>query len=530
MVEATAQTTDNGQADLAAENDAIRRRLGAEFIYYDAGNGRVSTPDQKHTIDVGEFRTCLSRLATDEGGAEDVLCNPNVVRRITREEITALEVEGLVLDGISREYPHGGVYIKDLASCASQSVHFSLPPKVELTAVRITNVLKGVAGLVTRPPIEKIPETLHGLPRFPVHSLCAAVYRNDAWSETHVFPDGRWVVEGFDNGGWQYGQGAFEGIVANEVSNTPDEPVAADIDNGKITIFRPEENALRFIRSCESLAIPPISVSQFVEAIRHAVLNNRDFLPKGGKLYIRPFVVGLSGGTGAQPAKKYLFAVEVSPYGDYFEKPRQHQHPETLPGISVRTATYYRPASGRHKVSGNYASTFPHKIAAKQAGNDEVLLVTRNRHIQENRSSNVFFIAHNKKRYRRNPGKKHDFTICTPPLTENILPGITRGSLLTLLGDPGIQKMLGCTIEVVDNVEILESWLGKFDGAFSTGTAAGITNISEINFRRNNNNEKRGLKPFAELPAQQLIKKLHDLLVMARRGELPGYEHWAMVI
>lgn len=537
------ETLDPGQQALDAEMAEIRRELGDDFVRLsrNATDSRLHAPDHSRTNtspNKKDFINALRQLLVWSDMREESLFHPVVLIHLTREEIRGLEVEGVVLDGISETHPNGGVYIADLLKHFLGTDALSLEvcrAKFDtLKAIRATTVLRGVTGLVTRPPISKIPDNIEGLPRFPMRSLCAAVYKDGEWSETHVFPDGRWIVEGFDNTAFQYSQAAFEGLAVTDNESTGFPGIAADstfaepsataetsidvsIHNGDVRIFRPEENALRLIRSCRHFAMPPISVSQFVEAVRQAVLNNREFLPQNGKLYVRAFMVGLGGGTGAKRAKNYLFAVEVSPHGKYFGESTEQS--ETLPGISVKTITHDRPASGRYKVASNYAPIFRAKEQAKKEGYTDIMLVSSDGHVLENGTSNTFFVTCR---------SSDDFTLFTPSLAENILPGITRKSLIELLRDPNIQNMLGCKIEVVDHDYVKESDIGGFDGAFTTGTAAVIGNIGSIDF--GTEGTRREPKKFNHPPTQAFIKKLYDLLMLARSGKLPGYESWAMEV
>ena len=102
--------------------------------------------------------------------------------------------------------------------------------------------------MVTRPPIQALPDPLpEGLPRMSMNCLTAAVYQNGKWSQTHMLPDGRWIVEGFDSGVIQYGDGAFEGMVASD----KEEEISVDVQNGEVCMFRLVESAKRFIKSCK---------------------------------------------------------------------------------------------------------------------------------------------------------------------------------------------------------------------------------------------------------------------------------------
>ncbi|MBI4231866.1 aminotransferase class IV, partial [Candidatus Peregrinibacteria bacterium] len=406
----------------------------------------------------------------------------------------------------------------------------------KLEAIYATSVLKGVTGLHPHKPNLNVPEKLQGLPRHPVNSLTAAVYKDGKWTQTHVLPDGDadWLVGGFDNTTTQYGQAAFEGMVGAdetpeepESSETPESPEAPDVElefeaeviDGKVTIFRPEENARRFIRSCLSIGIPPISVNQFIRAVLAAVENNREFIPKNGKLYIRPYVRGLKGGTGVKPAKNYQFAVEVSPFGSYLAEGAED--PEILPGIAVKEVNFNRADSSRGKISGSYSPTFKPKIDALAKTTltgtsfKDIILVGNDDEYQECASSNIFFV--------RKVAEGH-FEVSTPSLMKNILPGITRNSLLKLLNDSDIAERLGVKLTAVDDQPLSSVEALRSTGAFSTGTAAGITNINYISTRSGAEIE------YSDRDTQKFIKKLSDLLNDARRGKVPGYESWVMEV
>ena len=106
-----------------------------------------------------------------------------------------------------------------------------------------------------------------------------------------------------------YAQEIFEGMKAYR---HPD---------GSIALFRPEENARRFIASAERMAMAPVPEPLFLEAVRRLVQVDKDWMPpfEGGSLYLRPFQIASEVFLGVKPAAEYIFGVIASPVGNYFK-------------------------------------------------------------------------------------------------------------------------------------------------------------------------------------------------------------------
>ena len=95
-----------------------------------------------------------------------------------------------------------------------------------------------------------------------------------------------------------YGQEAFEGLKAFRGKD------------GKIRVFRPEENAARLQSTCRGILMPELPTERFMEAVRKVVKLNERFIPpyeSGASLYIRPLLVGTGAQVGVHPANEYLF-------------------------------------------------------------------------------------------------------------------------------------------------------------------------------------------------------------------------------
>ena len=83
-----------------------------------------------------------------------------------------------------------------------------------------------------------------------------------------------------------------------------------------------DENAKRFIRSAEGIAMQPMPVELFCEMVRKVVKLNERFVPpygSGASLYIRPLQIGISARVGVKPASDYMVIMLVTPVGPYFK-------------------------------------------------------------------------------------------------------------------------------------------------------------------------------------------------------------------
>jgi branched-chain amino acid aminotransferase len=134
-------------------------------------------------------------------------------------------------------------------------------------------------------------------------------YRNGEWGELEV-SSSEYINLHMAATCLHYGQEAFEGLKAFKGKD------------GKIRIFRLEENAKRLQSSCDGILMAKLPVDKFKEAILKAVKLNERFVPpyeSGASLYIRPVLFGTSAQVGVHPASEYTFIVFVTPVGPYFK-------------------------------------------------------------------------------------------------------------------------------------------------------------------------------------------------------------------
>ena len=251
---------------------------------------------------------------------------------------------------------------------------------------------------------------------------------------------------------FHYGQAIFEGLKAYKWAD------------GSVHLFRPVENARRFNRSAERMAMPPLDEKVFVEGIRDLVSREREWIPEfPGSLYIRPTMIGTEACIGVRPSHEVLFFVLTLPSGAYFPKSAGSTGTQTVPVYVTTGVGRAAPGgTGNVKAAANYAVTLKVIGDAKKKGCAQVLFLdARGRgNIEEMGGMNVFFVS----------GKK----LITPFLHDTVLPGVTRDSILRLAPELGFEAVeadisFAALIEQIQKGEVTE--------AFACGTAAVIAGI-----------------------------------------------------
>lgn len=251
-----------------------------------------------------------------------------------------------------------------------------------------------------------------------------------------------------------YSQEVFEGMKAYR---------SAD---GRVLLFRPEQNARRMSRSAQRICMPGIPEDLFLQGVKDVVLKDKEWIPgdEGTSLYIRPTMVGDDGFLGIKPSKKFTFFVVLSPVGPYY-KEGFNPIPIYVEEQLVRAVVG---GVGDIKTGGNYAASLLADTKAKEKGFTQVLWLDAKEHkyAEEVGSMNIFFVI----------GKK----VVTPALNGSILPGITRDSVLILAPD------LGYEVEerAIPIQEILEGIRkGTVTECFGSGTAAVISPVGSLHYK-----------------------------------------------
>ncbi len=242
-----------------------------------------------------------------------------------------------------------------------------------------------------------------------------------------------------------YGQEIFEGLKAFRGKD------------GKIRIFRLEDNARRMRESAKGIMMEPIPLELFKEmCIKVGNLNER-FIPhygSGASLYLRPIEIGTSARVGVKPADEYQFIVFVTPVGPYFKGGFQN----TKICIMREYDRVAPRGTGRWKTGGNYAASLSAGVKAHDLGYSAVLYLDpkEKKYLDECGPANFFAIKDGK---------------YITPASDSILPSVTNMSLQTLAKDLGIE---------VERRHITVDELREITEAGACGTAAVISPIGEI--------------------------------------------------
>lgn len=288
-----------------------------------------------------------------------------------------------------------------------------------------------------------------------------------------------------------YGQEAFEGLKAYRC---PD---------GKVRVFRMDENAARLQSTCRGILMPELPTELFEEMVRRVVRLNERFIPpyeSGASLYIRPLLIGTGAQVGVHPADEYLFVIFVTPVGPYFKGGFS-----TNPYVIIREFDRAAPlGTGIYKVGGNYAASLrANKMAHDLGYSCEFYLDAKEKkYIDECGAANFFGIKNN--------------TYVTPAST-SILPSITNKSLMQLAEDLGLK---------VERRQIPEEELATFEEAGACGTAAVISPIGRIDDLENG-------RSYVFSPDGQpgpVSTKLYNRLRAIQYGIEPDTHGWTQVV
>ncbi|MQY77879.1 MAG: branched-chain amino acid aminotransferase, partial [Bacteroidetes bacterium] len=245
--------------------------------------------------------------------------------------------------------------------------------------------------------------------------------------------------------GLHYGQEAFEGMKAFRGKD------------GKVRVFRWNENAERFRRSAAGIRMAEVPEEIFKEAIWKAIRMNERFIPPYGSdaaLYVRPVMFGTGAEVGVKPAKEYLFIVFVTPVGPYFK-----EGIKPVDMMICRDLDRAAPlGTGHIKVGGNYAASLMAIEKAHQAGYANVVFLDakEKKYVDECGPANFFGIKDN--------------TYITPE-SPSILQSITNKSLIRLAEDMGMKTE-------IRKIPVEE--LDTFEEVGACGTAAVISPIIKI--------------------------------------------------
>ena len=315
-------------------------------------------------------------------------------------------------------------------------------------------------------------------------------FRNGKWGELEVSSE-EYLNLHMAATCLHYGQEAFEGLKAFRGKD------------GKVRIFRLEENAARLQSTCQGILMAELPTERFKEAILKVVKLNERFIPPyetGASLYIRPLLIGTSAQVGVHPADEYMFVVFVTPVGPYFKGGFS-----TNPYVIIREFDRAAPhGTGIYKVGGNYAASLVAGEIAHSKGYAAVLYLDpkEKKYLDECGPANFFGIRGNS---------------YITPQSHSILPSITNKSLQQLAEDMGL---------TVERRPVPFEEIATFDEAAECGTAAVIAPISQID----DLDENKSFVIAKDGKPGPVCEKLYHKLRAIQYGDEPDTYGWISII
>ena len=274
---------------------------------------------------------------------------------------------------------------------------------------------------------------------------------------------------------FNYGTGCFEGIRGYW-----------NAGENQMFLLQMRDHYQRLINSCKVIKINPgLTLDEMCNITRELVRKNG----YQEDVYIRPlaYKAEIMIGLGLTNLKDD-FAIYLAPFGEYLDVTK---------GIRCCISTWVRTDDNaipsRAKITGGYVNSSLAKAEAKENGYAEAIMLTSDGHVCEGTGENIFLVRNG--------------NLVTPPVSDNILEGITRKSVIHIAKEElGIQ-----TIERhVDRTELFVA-----DEVFLCGTGAQITPVIEIDRR-----------PISAGKIGIVTEKIQRLYFEAVRGENPRYADW----
>jgi branched-chain amino acid aminotransferase len=273
---------------------------------------------------------------------------------------------------------------------------------------------------------------------------------------------------------FMYGTATFEGIRAYW-----------NPEKGVLYGLKLREHVERIRQSCRILLMTDVpSVDELTGLIMETVRRNgfRE------DVYIRPSFYKSTAAIGVRlhdlANELYIIAL---PFGNYID---------TESGCRVMTSTWRRNADealpARGKIVGGYVNMAFQKTEAELNGFDEAIVLTADGHVNEASAANIFMIR--------------DGVAYTPPVTDDLLEGVTRLALIELMRNEGVPV----EVRSIDRSELYVA-----DEAFLCGTGVQVSPVIEVDHR-----------PVGSGTVGPIARLVRDRYFEAVRGRLPEYAHW----
>ncbi len=306
---------------------------------------------------------------------------------------------------------------------------------------------------LTTQPKQKPDFTKLGFGKYFTDHMLVMDYEDGSWKEPEIVPYAPFAIAPATNI-LHYAQGIFEGAKAYKTKE------------GKITVFRIDDNFVRMNKSATRLCMPNFDAKIVKDALFELIKIDKDWIPTepGTALYIRPTLIANQEMLGVHASKKYKFFIILSPVGAYYAnglQPTKILVEDKLVRASIG-------GTGEAKCMGNYAASLMGGEIANQKGYDQALWLDSSEHkyVEEVGSMNMFFVIGDE--------------VVTPALVGSILDGITRRSCITVLKKYGY-KVSERRISMDEIVEAYDN--GMLKESFGSGTAAVISPVGLISYK-----------------------------------------------
>jgi branched-chain amino acid aminotransferase len=276
-----------------------------------------------------------------------------------------------------------------------------------------------------------------------------------------------------------YGTGCFEGIRAYWNG-----------ERQQLYLLKGAAHYERLHRSARILRMDlPYSVDELLDVTVELLRRNE----YRADAYVRPLVYKAVEQIGVQlHGLADGFLVYSAPFGNYVEVER---------GLRCAVSSWRRVHDGalpaRAKVTGAYVNSALAKSEALENGFDEAIVLAADGHVSEGSAENVFMVK--------------DGAFVTPPVTDDILEGVTRGLLMQLIRD---ELRLPVLERSIDRTELYTC-----DELLLCGTGAQVAPVVEVDRR-----------PVGDGRVGELTHELQRLYFAAVRGDDPRYRDWSLPV
>ena len=277
---------------------------------------------------------------------------------------------------------------------------------------------------------------------------------------------------------FMYGTATFEGIRGywNE-------------EHGELYVLFLHEHLERIRNSAKMLLMEDVPSVEALAAIVLETVRRNGFRED---VYIRPSFYKSTKAIGVRlhHLDHELYVIST-PFGNYIDIEK---------GVRIMTSTWRRNADealpARGKIVGGYVNMAFQKSEAELNGFDEALVLTPDGHASEASAANLFVVR--------------DGTLLTPPVSDDILEGVTRKAILALARDAGIPV----EIRSIDRSELYVC-----DEVFLCGTGVQMSPVVEVDHR-----------PVGSGVVGPVSRLLSERYFSAVRGNLPEYRDWLTTV